>query len=332
MRPHRRPARALGALLAVAASTSTAACQASDSGSGSGRQGNPSTVETTVAPTSSVPGPVADQTPPLGTFGLAFHGDQLWVADFYRGQVLAVDPYSGAIVKRLESQDGVSPEVNDVTVSRTGTVFWLGYNDGAVAVLSSSNEYRTFENVTPGTYSLGLSADGQTLYAGGAVGRPSSVWRMDLTRQGTKEEIATAASLRSFDVGTDDKLYGARFGAATAGPGVSGAVVQFDPVTQVTTELVTDLDGPIAVKLSRDNATAHVLCLPPGGKPSLVTIDLATRQRKRPPVELRTPLADNLAVADDGRIFVSSYNDSLISVVGTDGSVKTLHVGQRPPT
>jgi hypothetical protein len=63
-----------------------------------------------------------------------------------------------------------------------------------------------------------------------------------------------------------------------------------------------------------------------------VTIDLATRQRRRPAVELRTPLADNLAVADDGRIFVSSYNDSLISVVGTDGQVKTLHVGQRPPT
>jgi hypothetical protein len=329
MRPLRRPRRALGALLAVAASTATtAACQATDTGSG---RRPDSTVETTIAPTSSVPGPVADQTPPLGTFGLAFHSDQLWVADFYRGQVLAVDPDSGSIVKRLESQDGVSPEVNDVAVSRSGTIFWLGYNDGAVAVLSN-NEYKTFANVTPGTYSLGLSSDGNTLYAGGAVGRTNSLWTMDLTRQEQPKEIVTGTSLRSFDVGLDDKLYGARFGAATAGPGVSGALVQFDPATQLTTELLTDLDGPIAVKLSRDNQTAHVLCLPPGGRPSLVTIDLATRQRRRPAVELRTPLADNLAVADDGRIFVSSYNDSLISVVGTDGQVKTLHVGQRPPT
>jgi hypothetical protein len=74
-----------------------------------------------------------------------------------------------------------------------------------------------------------------------------------------------------------------------------------------------------------------VLSLPPGGKPSLTAIDLATHRRRGPAIELRTPLADNLAIADDGRIFVSSYNDSLVNVVGTDGQVKTLHIGQRPP-
>jgi sugar lactone lactonase YvrE len=326
MRRPTRSTRALGALLALVASTS--ACS---SGTTSAEPGDPpSTVETTAPPTTAVAGPVADQTPPLGTFGLAYRADQLWVADFYRGQVLAVDPDSGAIVKRLESQDGVSPEVSDVTISKDGTIFWIGYNDGAVAVLSN-NEYKTFANVTPGAYSIALSDDATKLFVGGAVGRPSSVWTLDLTRQDGPRKSDVPAPIRSFDVGPDGKLYAPRFGSATARPGVSGALVQVDPATGETVELVSDLDGPIAVKLSADQATAYVLALPPGGTPSLETIDLATRARRRPAIPLRTPLADNLAVADDGRIFVSSYNDSLISVISADGQVKTLHIGQEPP-
>jgi outer membrane protein assembly factor BamB len=325
MRRPIRSTRALGALLALTAST--VACSSSPRAE---RGESTSTVSSSAAPTTTVPGPVADQTPPLGTFGLAYHDDQLWVADFYRGQVLAVDPDSGSIVKRLESQDGVSEEVNDVSVRDDGTIFWLGYNDGAVAVLAG-NEYKTFGDVTPGTYSIALSADGKTLYAGGAVGHPSQLWTFDLTKQEQTKKSTTATAMRSFDVGPDGKLYAPRFGAATAKAGLSGALLQVDPVTGTPVELVSDLDGPIAVKLSRDGTTAHVLCLPPAGKPSVQSIDLTTRLRKGPAVELRTPLADNLAVADDGRIFVSSYNESVISIIGTDGQVKTLHIGQPAP-
>jgi sugar lactone lactonase YvrE len=332
-----RPTRALGAVLALAAST--VACSSVPP---SESTTTADTVEPTTTPTSTLAGPLADQTPPLGTFGLAFHGDQLWIADFYRGQVLAVDPDSGAIVRRLQSQDGVSPEVSDVAVSSAGTIFWLGYNDGAVAVLSN-NEYKTFAQVTPGTYSIGLSADGTKLYAGGAVGHPNSLWTVDLSRQEAPKSAKDPATgepattvMRSFAVGHDGLLYAPRFGSATARPGTSGALVQVDPTTGASTELAGGLDGPIAVKLSADDSTAYVLSLPPGGRPSLSTFDLTTRPARpvRPPIELRTPLADNLAVADDGRIFVSSYDDSVVNVVGPDGQVKTLHIGQptEPPS
>ena len=325
-------ARALGALLALV--TSTAACTGVTPTEGSTA---PETVESTTVPTTTVPGPLADQTPPASTFGLAFHDDQLWIADFYRGQVLAVDPDSGAIVKRLASQDGVA-EVNDIAVSKDGIIYWLGYNDGAVAYLSN-NEYRTFANVTPGTYSIALSDDGKKLYIGGAVGRPNSVWTVDLGRQDDAKpalDPATgaeaSASMRSFDVGGDGQIYATRFGSASAQPGTSGALVRVDPTTGASTEIADGLDGPIAVKLSADDATAYVLSLPPGGRPSLATLDMASGRALRAPIELRTALADNLAVADDGRIFISSYNDSVINVVGADGQVKTLHIGRPDPT
>lgn len=324
MRSTSRFTRAIGALIALAAST--AACSSTPGGAAASTS---SSAEPTTTPTTTAPGPLTDQTPPSSTFGLAYHADQLWVADFYRGQVLAVDPDSGAIIKRLDSQDGVYADVNDVAVGKDGTIFWLGYNDGAVAVLAN-NEYKTFANVTPGTYSIALSVDGKQLYAGGAVGRPNSVWTLDLTRQDHPTPSGTTTVLRSFDVGQDGRLYGPRFGSAGAGPETSGALVSVDPVSGETATLVSGLDGPIAVKLSLDGGTAHVLCLPPGGRPSLSSFDLATGQRQRPPVELRTPLADNLAVAEDGRIFISSYNDSLVNVVSSDGRVKTLHIGQRP--
>jgi sugar lactone lactonase YvrE len=325
MRRPFRSTRTVGALLALAAGT--VACSATPPADSAE---STSTVESTALPTTTIPGPVADQSPPMGTFGLAYHGNQLWVADFYRGQVLAVDPDSGSIVKRLDSHDGVYADVNDIAISpKDGTIYWLGYNDGAVAILAN-NEYKTFGNVTPGAYSLALSADGKKLYAGGYVGRPGSLWTIELTHQDDPKPSEATVSIRSFDVGPDNRIFATRFGSATARPGASGALLQVDPITGAAIELVSDLDGPIAVKLSPDGSTAHVLSLPPGGKPSLESIDLATLTRKRPAIELRTPLADNLAIADDGRIFVSSYNDSVISVVSADGQVKTLHIGQPP--
>jgi sugar lactone lactonase YvrE len=325
MRRPTRPTRALGALLALVAGTVACSPTATTESTET-----TSTVESTPVPTSTVPGPVADQTPPQGTFGLAYHADQLWIADFYRGQILAVDPDSGAIVKRLESQDGVYGEVNDIAISpKDGTLFWLGHTDGAVAVFAN-NEYKTIGNVTPGTYSLALSDDGKTLYAAGAVGHPGLVWTIDLTRPDEPSKSTAPVTIRSFDVGPDNRIYATRFGASTAKPGVSGALVVVDPATGTPTELVTELDGPIAVKLSKDGGTAYVLSLPPGRKPALDTFDLTTLARKRASVELRTPLADNLAIADDGRVFVSSYNDSVVSVVSVDGQVKTLHIGQAP--
>jgi sugar lactone lactonase YvrE len=326
MRRPSRPARALGALLALTAST--VACS---SATPPEVAANASTVDSTAAPTTTAAGPVADQTPPLSTFGLAFHDDQLWVADFYGGQVLAVDPDSGSIIRRLNGADGVAPEVNDVAVSTDGTLFWIGFNDGAVAVLSN-NEYKTFANVTPGTYSLALSPDKTKLYAGGAVGHAAPVATVDLTKQVKSTPSPLPVAMRSFDIGNDGKLYGARFGSAGARPGLTGALLEVDPTSGEAHELVSDLDGPLAVKLSPDNSVAYVLSLPPGGKPAVNTIDLASGMRRRPPIELRTPLADNLAVADDGRIFVSSYNDSLVNVIGPDGTVKTLHIGKPPPT
>jgi DNA-binding beta-propeller fold protein YncE len=325
MRRTSRTSRALGALLALSAST--VACS---SAPGTGVTEPPGTLEPTTAPTTTIAGPLADQTPPLSTFGLAFHNMLLWVADFHGGQVLAVDPDSGAIIRRLQSIDGVSPEVNDVAVAKDGTIFWIGFNDGQVAVLPPSNAYRTFAQVTPGTYAIALSPDGKKLYAGGAIGKANSVWTMDLTFQERGQPKAPQqVALRSFDVSDDGLLYGPRFGSSSARPGVDGALVRVNPVTGEFVDLVSNLDGPIAVKLSPDNKVAYVLSLPPGGKPKLSAIDLTTRlSTDLPP--LRTALADNLAIADDGRIFVSSFNESVINVLGADGAVKTLQIGQRP--
>src|SRR5690606_25035371 len=89
----------------------------------------PTTTETSTTTTTTAPGPMEDQTRPASAFGMVHDGAKLWIADFYGGQVLAVDPDSGAILVRYQGDDGVSDEIDDLAIGPDGSVYWTGFND-----------------------------------------------------------------------------------------------------------------------------------------------------------------------------------------------------------
>ena len=161
-----------------------------------GPTGPTSTTETTSGPPTTVGEPLSDQTAPRSTLGLAFRDRWLWVADFYSGQLLAVDPDSGAIMRRLTSEDNVTDEVNNVAVSADGAIFWTGLNDGAVGVMKG-NAATNLPGVTPGTFGLDLSPDGRTLYSGGSIAAPGSMWRIDVRSEPVMSVSAEKMNLRS---------------------------------------------------------------------------------------------------------------------------------------
>jgi DNA-binding beta-propeller fold protein YncE len=283
----------------------------------------------TTVTTESVPGPLADQTPPSSTFGIEFHDRQLWVVDFYLGEVLVVDPDSGTIIRRLKAEDNIADEVDNISVDQDGKLFWVGYNDGAVGqFVVSSNVGQVFARVDPGLCGVAISPDGKTLYVGGSMTGPAPFYAIDpLTRE--QKTLIPSLELRSFAVTPDGTIYGPRWGSTEPGA-TPGALIQIDPATGAQSEIVSGLDGPIAAEVSPDGAHVYVLSQANGKAPTLQSVNLATHDVTALPAPA-TPLVANLAVAPDGRIFVSSYNRSDISIIGKDGNVRTLAIGQVPP-
>lgn len=315
---------AVGAGL-VALTLHGSACGGTD---GAQAGSEPTTTESTTT-TSAAPRPVADQTAPKSTFGLAFHDNKLWIADFYGGQVLAADPASGEVLTRYEGDDGVSDEIDDVAIGPDGSVYWTGFNDGAIGRMSPANVSVVVAALPAGTNGIAFSPDGK-LYVGRAV-IGDGLWQIDPDAE-KREQLITPAmgNVNAFAVGQDGFIYGPRYG--TAG---KGALVKIDPrigepTAGTVTELVAGFDGPIAVKLSPDSTTAFVLSLPPGGKPALASVELATK-KVTPLTAPLTPLADNLAIAPDGRIFVSAFNEPEVTVIKPDGTATRIGIGQKAP-
>ena len=286
----------------------------------------PTLTETSTTTTSAAPRPVADQTAPKSTFGLAFHDDKLWIADFYGGQVLAADPNSGEVLKRYRGEDGVSDEIDDVAIGPDGSVYWTGFNDGAIGRMSPANVSVVIAALPTGTNGIAFAPDGK-LYVGRAV-IGDGLWQIDPDAE-KREELITESmgNVNAFTVGRDGFIYGPRYGT-----GGKGALVKIDPrlgepTKGTVTEVVSGFDGPIATKLSPDGTKAYVLSLPPGGSPQLASVDLLTKKVTAMTSPL-TPLVDNLAVAPDGRIFVSAFNEPEVTVISPDGTAKRIGIGK----
>jgi sugar lactone lactonase YvrE len=315
------PRRLAGA--AAAALTLIGAACFSSSGGGNGAADS-TTTEISTTTTTAPPGPLADQTPPKSSFGLAFKDNTLWIADFLGGQVVAVNPDTGTIVKRLQGSDGVSGEIDDLTLDQNGTLYFTGFNDGAVARITPNDTYLIVASLQSGANGIAFSPDGKTLYAGRAV-IGSGLWQVDLATGAVdpinfKDDIG---NVNSFAVGGDRMIYGPRYGL-----GGKGELVKIDPVAKKVTVVTAGFDGPIAVKLSPDGTSAYVLSMPPGGKPALASVNLTTKATQALPSPLTT-LVDNLAVAPDGRIFVSSYNEAKLTVINTNGTTQILDIGNK---
>ena len=264
------------------------------------------------------------------TNGLSFGPDgTLWVANVFGSTITQIDPESGAIISQLTAADSVFfPD--DVIVASNGDIYWTEIALGNVfkkPVGEPAFPLLPGLFVTPGLNSanpLTLSDDETRLFAAGCYGAPplnNDFVEIDPVNGGIVN------TLRSNVEGCASNGMSWNEGFLYAPQPFEDSILRIDP-DNGDIEVVTE-DWPVPIGTAFDSQ-GDLYALAQGvGEVVKIDIDNTDTQNNRTVIaEIPVAWADNIAINDDDRIFISSATDSSISEVLADGSLRTVVPGQ----
>ena len=254
----------------------------------------------------------AQGAPLSSTFGLRFGPDGRLYATSFGVGIVILDPDTGQVVGLLGPEQGVvGPE--DVAFGPDGSLYWAEMFTGYVARRAPSGEV-TKQMVAPGVNPLAFSPDGRLFV--------SVCWWADLLLELDPNLVAPPKPVldnlgwfKGTAFGADGRLYGASV--------FSGSILRVDVSTQpASVEVVTGgLGRPFTAKFDSQGRLLVVDRL----TFDLLRIDPATGTRQ---LVVHLPFGpDNVAVGPSDRLFLSSYSDSGIYEVLSDGNLKTILPG-----
>jgi sugar lactone lactonase YvrE len=267
--------------------------------------------------------PPIDQTPPKGTNGVVYRNGELWIADLTGGQIIVVDPATGAIRARYGAESGITGQVDDLAIAADGTVYWTGYDTGIIGRMRPGQKSTTLATIAPGVNPIAIAPDGH-LYVGRAM-TGDGLYHVDTVTGAVRTVAPSLGSPNAFAFGADGQLYAPAMDL--------GSLIRIDPLTGSHATLAEGFVQPDAVRFpvtrlgTKDYSSVYVLCAYPV---KVWKVDLGTGATTVVKDTLPNPVGDNMAFAPDGRLFVTAYNRPSISVIAPDGSVSTISVGTPP--
>lgn len=289
---------------------------ADSSGDAEGRVTTSTIDATTVSSTSTTASPAVevDQTPPVGANGIKVAEDgTLWIASVTSDLIVQVDPDTGRILQRIEVPDGSGPD--DVVFAPDGTMYWTAYVSGDVGTIRpGSDETETVANVGPGANPLALREDGSLVV--GRAGAATGLFTLDPRGDTTPVPLADPGNLNSFDIAPDGRLYAPSLGSAS--------VLEIDADTGETVRTVAPVDG-VPIALRWHDGEVYVLVL--GDRARVVRVDPSDGTTELV-ADTGLAAADNLAVGEDGTVYVTGLSEPTITVLDTTGAVvRTITLG-----
>jgi hypothetical protein len=303
------------ALLVVTLLAVGAGCSSDDGDDASSESGDPARETTT---TEAEPAPLDDQTPPASINGITVDGDTIWIASIEADEVLQVQRTDGAILGRFAT-DGAKPD--DVAVAPDGSVWTTGFGNGDVGRIAEGS-YEVVTTIVAGINPIDIADDGSVFI--GTYGPDGTLYVLE-TDGGVPSDRTEARlvaepvpDINGFELGDDIGTVIAPAGGI-AGP---GSVVAIDSGGEVTT-IADGLPGVAALAAAPDgelfvlaNATGELF---------LVDREAGTAEPARTITE-GAPF-DNLAFAEDGTLYLSSFTSPSITEVATDGTTRVIPIG-----
>jgi hypothetical protein len=320
-RAHRRRRRCTGTLAALLARAAATACTTPP----------PARCAPDAAP---VPVPVSSpwaatlcrqtqQRPPGSLNGIVYRDGLLWMASLLGNELVVADATTGTIVGRFGPEQGVGGNPDDLAMTPDGTVFWSAFQRGEVGVLRPGEQSRTLATLGQGVNPVVLGPDGD-LYVS-RLFTAMGLHRVD-PATGSTTRLSRDVAVNAFGFGPDGAIYG------PTGLTNPSRLVRVDLTTGQVRTIVPDLGFlassvrfPPAARGER-STTAYVLTSTP---PVVVRrIDVTTGRSAAPDLPLPLPLADNIAFAPDGTMYVTGFTEPAVAVVGVDGHTTKVRIGR----
>lgn len=249
-----------------------------------------------------------------GVHGLAVDAQgRLLAGSVVSNSLWVVDRQTGKAEVLVGAPEG---QADDIAVGPKGELAWTSYLQGVVRIRDNDRApIRVVAKDLPGINSLAFDMKTGRLYAS-QVFLGDAMWEIDVA--GTKPPRLVAKDMggfNGFEVGPDGMLYGPLW--------FKGSVAKMDPASGAITVINAEFRIPAAANLD--------------GKGNLWVVDTATGElsrvelasgRKTVVRRLSTSL-DNLAVAPDGRLYVSNMADNAVLAFNpASGELRTLTGGR----
>jgi sugar lactone lactonase YvrE len=268
-------------------------------------------------PTSTTAPAAVDQTPPSSANGVLVLDDVLWIASLEGGEILAVDAESGTILRRVGAEAGVAGP-DDLAVGPDGRIWWTGFQTGVVGAFDPETGVgEVIAEVGEGANPIAFGDDGRLFVARALTG--AGFYELDPAGGSDPTLlIEDPGAINGFAVAEDGRVWAPRTGPAT-----TGGIVAIDPDARVVEDLVTGIAGAIALDIGPDGR-AYVAAVNPA-RVEVWDPDTGEVTRFAEPA---TALLDNLAFGADGVLYVTGFDEPIVSVIQPDGTVTTLTVGE----
>lgn len=254
--------------------------------------------------------------------GMSFGPDgTLWVANVFGLSITQIDPESGAIISQLTLEDGVVfPD--DLIVASNGDIYWTNIGAGVVFKTTPGGASVPLAEV-PSANPITLSEDETRLFAAGCYGAPpanNNFVEIDPINGGVIN------TLRSDVPGCASNGMSWNDGFLYSPQPFEDRILRIDPDTGDITTVTENWPTPIGTAF---DSQGNLYSLAQGvGEVVRIDIDNPDTQNNRTVIaEIPFAWADNIAIDDNDRIYISSATDSSVSEVLPDGSLRTVVAG-----
>lgn len=233
----------------------------------------------------------------------------IYIASVLGRELAVIDPNSGKVIERIGTDRGVDTP-DDLAFGPDGSLYWTSFLTGEVGRITPAGVKETVAQLGPGVNAIAVSPDNRVFVTRVFLG--DELYEVDPDGNAPPQLIASGmGGLNSMDFGPDGHLYGPLW--------FTGQVARVDVNTGTITPVLSGLEVPAAVNFDAQGIL-HVVDQQAG---EVIALDLNTGATQIV-AKVDEAGADNLAIDDNGDIYLTNAHDGWVRKVLPNGKTRSL--------